>query len=73
MAIYNDVSLDRIPPTLHPGDKEHVLIMQDKTVFHTNEYRQHMWLAQSIRKEGKRTRDLCLRLHLRDYWPDQTL
>jgi hypothetical protein len=55
MATYDDVLLDRIPPTLHPGDKEHVLIMQDETVFHTNEYCWRMWLAQDqqlIRKKG---------------------
>ena len=55
MATYDDESLDRIPPTLQSGQKEHVLIMQDETIFHTNEYRRRMWLApdqQPIRKKG---------------------
>lgn len=55
MATYDDVSLDRISPSLQPGEKEHVLIMQDETIFHTNEYRRRMWLTQDqqpIRKKG---------------------
>ena len=55
MASYTDDMLDRIPPTLQPGEKEHVLIVQDETVFHTNEYRRHTWLAQDqqlIQKKG---------------------
>jgi hypothetical protein len=39
MSTYDDQSLQCIPPTLQPGEKEHVLVMQDETVFHTNEYR----------------------------------
>jgi hypothetical protein len=55
MADYDDRMLDRIPPTLSSGEKEHVLIVQDETIFHTNEYRRHMWLSgdqQPIRKKG---------------------
>ena len=46
MASYDDKTLDRIPPDLSPGEQEHVLIMQDESIFHTNEYRQRIWLAQ---------------------------
>ncbi len=55
MATYEDDTLERIPPTLLLGEKEHVLIVQDETVFHTNEYRQRTWLTreqQPIRKKG---------------------
>jgi len=55
MATYDDVSLDQIPLTLQPGEKEHVLVVQDETIFHTNEYRQHMWVKgdqQPIQKKG---------------------
>jgi hypothetical protein len=55
MSTYDDTTLDRIPPTLEPGEKEHVLILQDETIFHTNEYRRRMWLTenkQPIRKKG---------------------
>ena len=55
MANYADDTLDRIPPTLNPGEKEHVLIMQDESIFHINEYRRRSWLAQDqqlIRKKG---------------------
>src|SRR6266849_2461683 len=55
MASYADGTLDRTPPTLNPGEKEHILIMQDESVFHTNEYHRQSWLAedqQPIRKKG---------------------
>src|SRR5260221_4506545 len=55
MASYDDTSLERVPPTLCPEDKEHILIVQDETVFHTNEYCRRMWLThdqQPIRKKG---------------------
>ena len=39
MATYDDETLVRIPPTLLPGDKEHVVVYQDESIFHTNEYR----------------------------------
>ena len=57
MASYANGTLDRIPPTLNPGEKEHVLIMQDESIFHTNEYCQRSWLAQNqqlIQKKGNR-------------------
>jgi hypothetical protein len=55
MATYDNVLLDRIPPTLQPGEKEHILVVQDETIFHTNEYRRRMWVKgdqQPIRKKG---------------------
>ena len=55
MATYDNETLDRLSPTLQPREKEHVLVVQDETVFHTNEYRRQSWLAQDqqpIRKKG---------------------
>jgi len=55
MATYDDKTLERILPVLQSGEKEHVLVVQDETVFHTNEYRRRVWLAddqQPIRKKG---------------------
>lgn len=55
MATYADDTLDRIPPKLSPGQEEHVLITQDESIFHTNEFRRRSWLAedqQPIRKKG---------------------
>ena len=55
MATYADGTLERIPPTLPPGKKEHVVVFQDESIFHTNEYRRRAWLAgdqQAIRKKG---------------------
>jgi hypothetical protein len=55
MASYDDMTLDRIPPDISPGGWEHVLVMQDETIFHTNEYCQHVSLAhrqQPLWKKG---------------------
>jgi len=55
MATYGDETLDCIPLTLGPGEKEHVVVFQDKSIFHTNKYHRCSWLAQdqqAIRKKG---------------------
>jgi hypothetical protein len=55
MATYDNETLDRIPPNLQPREKEHVLVVQDETVFHTNEYCRQLWLTQDqqpIQKKG---------------------
>ena len=55
MATYADGTLDRISPTLLPGEKEHVLVYQDESIFHANEYHRQSWLMQdqqAIRKKG---------------------
>jgi len=57
MASYDDETLKCIPPVLQSREKEHVLVVQDETVFHTNEYHQRVWLAQDqqpIWKKGSR-------------------
>ena len=55
MATYDDKTLKRIPPVLQSGEKEHVLVVQNEIVFHTNEYHRRVWLAddqQPIQKKG---------------------
>jgi len=55
MSHYDDTTLERITPTLQQGEKEHVLIVQDETIFHTNEYRRRVWLTadqQPIKRKG---------------------
>ncbi len=55
MANYNEKSFKCIPLVLQRGEKEHVLVVQDETVFHTNKYCQRVWLVQDqqpIRKKG---------------------
>jgi hypothetical protein len=55
MASYKDKTLECIPPTLLPGEKEHILLVQDETIFHTNKYCQCMWIMQDqqpIQKKG---------------------
>ena len=46
MATYDNRMLDRCPPVLRPGEKEHVLVMQDESIFHTNESQWHVWLVR---------------------------
>ena len=55
MATYNDETLERIPPTLGPGEKEHVLVPQDECLNLTNEARRRMWMQkkqQPLKKKG---------------------
>jgi hypothetical protein len=55
MSRYGDTALERIPPTLQQGEREHVLIVQDESIFHTNEYRRRVWLTtdqQPIKRKG---------------------
>ena len=55
MAAYADGTLDRISLMLNPSEKEHILVVQDESIFHTNEYRRRSWLGQDqqpIRKKG---------------------
>ena len=57
MANYTDDTLKCILPMLAPGEKEHILIMQDETIFYTNEYHWCTWLTQEqqpIWKKGAR-------------------
>lgn len=55
MSTYDDTTLDRIPPQLGPGEKEHVLLCQDECIFHSNDGQRKMWLRnneQPIKKKG---------------------
>jgi hypothetical protein len=55
MCRYDDKTLEPIPPTLAPGEKEHVVLDQDETTIHTNDYPRRMWLKgdqQPLKKKG---------------------
>jgi hypothetical protein len=55
MSSYDDATLECIQPTLQQEEQEHVFIVQDETVFHTNKYRRHVWLAedqQPLKRKG---------------------
>jgi hypothetical protein len=39
MTKYDDETLEPIPPTLAPGEKELVLVPQDECIVHTNDSR----------------------------------
>ena len=56
MATYDDKTLERTPPSLGLGEKEHVLVTQDECINSTNEGRLRMWLQskqQPLKKKGK--------------------
>ena len=55
MTKYNDKTLEPIPPTLAPGEKEHILLPQDETIIHTNEGSRKQWLKntqQPLKRKG---------------------
>ena len=55
MSRYDDSTLEPIPPTLLPGDKEHVLIPQDECIVNVNEGPWWQWLKndqQPLKKKG---------------------
>ncbi|KZT17922.1 hypothetical protein NEOLEDRAFT_1184810 [Neolentinus lepideus HHB14362 ss-1] len=47
MATYDDKTLERIPPALGPGQKEHVAIDQDESIFHVGSF-QHSALIGPV-------------------------
>ena len=55
MATYDDKTLKPIPPTLGPGEKEHILVPQDECLNSTNDGRFWMWMQkkqQLLKKKG---------------------
>ena len=55
MCKYDDKTLEPIPPTLAPGEKEHVVMAQDETNVSTNDGPQRAWLKgdqQPLKKKG---------------------
>ena len=55
MTSYDNETLQPSPPALNPGEHEHVLIFQDESIFHTNDLRRTMWLAEGqmpLRQKG---------------------
>jgi hypothetical protein len=55
MTKYDNETLVPIPPSLTPDEQEHVLITQDESIFHTNEYQRRSWLCgdeQPLKRKG---------------------
>jgi hypothetical protein len=55
MTKYDDETLEPITPTLAPGEKELVLVPQDKCIVHTNDSPPRAWLKgdqQPLKKKG---------------------
>jgi len=55
MCKYDNKTLEPIPPTLGPGEKEHVLLPQDECTVSTNDHPCQLWLKnnqQPLKKKG---------------------
>ncbi|KAI5116463.1 hypothetical protein M0805_006723 [Coniferiporia weirii] len=46
---YEEETLAPLPLNLGPGEREHILIVQDESIFHVNDQCQEMWLANGER------------------------
>jgi hypothetical protein len=56
MYMYDDVTMEPIPPQLAPSEKLHILLPQDKCIVNVNEQQCKVWLLdgqQPICKKGK--------------------
>lgn len=56
MYMYDDVTMELIPPQLAPGEKLHVLLPQDECITNVNEQPHEVWLLdgqQPLWKKGK--------------------
>lgn len=53
---FDDKTLEPIPPKLGPGEKLHVPIHQDESIFRSNELRRRVWVQKGkmpLRKKGQ--------------------
>lgn len=52
--MYDDVTMEQIPPQLSPGETLHIVVPQDECIAHVNEHRCTVWLLngqQPLRKK----------------------
>ena len=55
MAQYEGEEMTPVPPKLLPGQKLHIIINHDESIFHVNDMKRQMWLLQGqqpLRKKG---------------------
>lgn len=55
MCKYDDKTQEAVPPNLEANEREHILIYQDESIFHVNDLRRSLWLAEGqmpIRQKG---------------------
>jgi hypothetical protein len=55
MYTYDDKTMEPIPPVLGPGEKLHIPVAHDESIFHVNKHPRRAWLAdgqQPLRKKG---------------------
>ncbi|KAG8909932.1 hypothetical protein FRC01_006638 [Tulasnella sp. 417] len=57
MKVYGDGDkMEAIPPSLGPGEVEHIIVFHDESSFHTNDYQSEYWLKpgeQVLKKKDK--------------------
>ena len=56
MCKYDDKTMEPVPPTLAPGEKEHMLVPQDECLVNTNDSPRRQWLKadqQPLKKKAK--------------------
>ena len=55
MCKYDNKTMEPLPPTLTPGEKEHMLLPQDECLVNTNDSPKRQWLKddkQPLKKKG---------------------
>lgn len=56
MCQYDEETMEPLPLELNPGDREHILVVQDESIFHANDQRRSVWLgkgeAMPLRQKG---------------------
>ena len=55
MCKYDNETMEPLPPTLTPGEKEHMLLPEDECLVNTNDSPKRQWLKddkQPLKKKG---------------------
>lgn len=53
--MYDETTMEPIPPNLQGNEKEHIFVVQDESIFHANDQKRELWLAkgqQPLRQKG---------------------
>ncbi|KAJ2922656.1 hypothetical protein H1R20_g14444, partial [Candolleomyces eurysporus] len=67
---YDDRTLEPIPPVLQPGERLHVPVFQDESIFRSNDLRRRVWVKDGktpLRKKGQGRA-----IHVSDFIVEQT-
>lgn len=67
---YDDITLEVIEPTLLPGERKHVPVHHDESIFRSNELQQRVWTKEGkmpLRKKGQGKA-----IHVSDFITEET-